>query len=168
MCTSVQSMYSHNVSYCVQHLTLTSNFPDVMSLQNLLDPATLHRSPMFTKLVYWFTFIGSSPAAGQETILQATCCDLYPASPSWYGLRTAFQCHFCNNPSTKTSYSVDGLNVCNAIGVVLLHSGCYSQDIGVKDDVIGIEAHPFNKQLVGTLAYVCLAMARVSLEIHIL
>lgn len=52
----------------------------------------------------------------------------------------------------------DRLNVCNAIGIVLLHSGRYSQDVGVKDDVIGIEARPFNQQLVGTLAYIHLVL----------
>ena len=39
----------------------TSYFPEVIKRQNLLDPATLHRSPILTKLVWMFTFIGSRP-----------------------------------------------------------------------------------------------------------
>ena len=39
----------------------TSYFPDVTRRANLREPATLHRSPILTKLVCWLTTIGSKP-----------------------------------------------------------------------------------------------------------
>ena len=39
------------------------------------------------------------------------------------------------------------------IGIVLLHTCCNSQYVGVEDYVVGIHAHTFCKNLVGTLCY---------------
>ena len=38
-----------------------------------------------------------------------------------------------------------GLNKVNTILIMLLHTCCYGEDIGVKDDVIGVKANPVHK-----------------------
>ena len=49
----------------------SSKFPVLMSLQNFFDPATLHLSPILTKLVFLPIFIGSSPDRSISSIFRS-------------------------------------------------------------------------------------------------
>lgn len=42
-----------------------------------------------------------------------------------------------------------GLNVCDAISVVFLHPSGNGENVWVKDDVIGVEAHLLHQEVVG-------------------
>ncbi len=49
-------------------------------------------------------------------------------------------------------YHPGGLDVGYPVFIVLLYARCYGEDIGVKDDVIGVKVQPVHQQVIGTLA----------------
>ena len=57
-----------------------------------------------------------------------------------------------------------GADEVHSIVVVLSHAGADSQDVGVKDDVLGVEAHLLNQDLVCPLADAHLVLKASSLS----
>ena len=69
-------------------IVLTSNFPAVIKRANRLDPATLHLSPILTKLVSWLILIPSRPKTRQRYYM-FTCLHVHipdNSNVSWYKL----------------------------------------------------------------------------------
>ena len=59
---------------------------------------------------------------------------------------------------------LDGLHVCYAIGVVLFNTSCNCEDVGIEDDVIGIEPHLLYQEPVGPFTYLHLVFNSGGLE----
>ena len=47
---------------------------------------------------------------------------------------------------------------------MFLYAGCYGEDVGVKDDAVGIEVDPMDQQVVRPLADGNLVLARSGLQ----
>ena len=59
---------------------------------------------------------------------------------------------------------LDGLHVCYAIGVVLFNTSCNCEDVGIEDDVIGIEPHLLYQEPVGPFTHLHLVFNSGGLE----
>lgn len=71
-----------------------------------------------------------------------------------------------NSGSETCLDEVRGLNIGDSILVMFLYSSCHGEDVGIKDDVIGIKVEPLDKKIVGPTTNLNLVLCWGSLHIQ--